>query len=307
MPASACCEAAAAWRCPPWVKIRRSLRAIGTKIENFGSTDKPDRLKIFYQTFSKRLRDFALPGLALKEPDHKVLEAAMKKSGKPAVFTIRFDGSKFIAEVSVSGTVLTVAALDIAKETDRVQRRALLQAINDRSSLASSADLVEFDKKNPDPAKLDDLKTRIATLKKQVDGAASVAKSRPATWSAMKENERETGFRSWMRGKNYDRYVDFLIEVKNGRETGPLADEYFKDGAKRPLKVTEGVRQPILAGVAAGKKPPTDKAVKEVIATVDKVIPTYNQDLVKRLNENLPALKQQLQKAQADYKAMGGK
>ena len=50
-----------------------------------------------------------------------------------------------------------------------------------------------------------------------------------------------------------------------------------------------------------------DKAVREVTATVDKVIPAYNQDLVKRLNENLPALKQQLQKAQADYKAMGGR
>lgn len=280
---------------------------MGTKIENFGSTDKPDRLKIIYQTFAKRLRDFALPGLALKEPDYKVLETAMQKSGKPAAFSIRFDGSKFIAEVSVSGTVLTVAALDIAKETDRVKRRALLQAINDRSTLASSADLAEFDRKNPDPVKLAELKANIATLKKQVDGAAGFAKSRPSTWSAMKENEREMGFRSWMRGKNYDRYVDFLLEVKNGREAAALSDEYFKDGAKRPLKITEGVRQPILAGVAAGKKPPMDKAVKEVTATVDKVIPAYNQDLVKRMNENLPILKQQLQKAQADYKAMGGK
>ena len=280
---------------------------MGTKIENFGSTDKPDRLKIIYQTFAKRLRDFALPGLALKEPDYKILEAAMQKSGKPAAFTLRFDGSKFVAEVSVSGTVLTVAALDIAKETDRVKRRALLQTINDRSTLASAADLTEFDRKNPDPAKLAELKASIATLKKQVDGAAGFAKSRPPTWSAMKETEREMGFRSWMRSKNYDRYVDFLLEVTNGREAAALSDEYFKDGAKRPLKVTEGVRQPILAGVAAGKKPPMDKAVKEVTATVDKVIPAYNQDLVKRMNENLPALKQQLQKAQADYKAMGGK
>lgn len=280
---------------------------MGTRIENLGSTDKPDRLKIIYQTFAKRLRDFALPGLALKEPDYKVLETAMQKSGKPAAFTIRFDGSKFIAEVSVSGTVLTVAALDIAKETDRVKRRALLQAINDRSTLASSADLAEFDRKNPDPVKLAELKASIATLKKQVEGAATFAKGRPPTWSAMKENEREMGFRSWMRGKNYDRYVDFLLEVKNGREAAALSDEYFKDGAKRPLKITEGVRQPILAGVAAGKKPPMDKAVREVTAAVDKVIPAYNQDLVKRMNENLPILKQQLQKAQADYKAMGGK
>ena len=283
------------------------LVAMGTKIENFGSTDKPDRLKIIYQTFAKRLRDFALPGLALKEPDHKVLETAMQKSGKPAAFTIRFDGSKFVAEVSVGGTVLTVAALDIAKETDRVKRRALLQAINDRSTLASAADLAEFDRKNPDPAKLAELKASIAMLKKQVDGAAGFAKSRPPTWSAMKENEREMGFKSWMRGKNYDRYVDFLLEVKYGREAAALSDEYFKDGAKRPLKVSEGVRQPILAGVAAGKKPPIDKPVKEVTSTVDKIIPAYNQDLVKRMNENLPALKQQLQKAQADNKAMGGK
>ena len=55
----------------------------------------------------------------------------MKKGGKPATFGIRFANGKFIAEVSSSGTVLTVAALDTSQEKDREKRRGLLKSISD--------------------------------------------------------------------------------------------------------------------------------------------------------------------------------
>src|SRR5580765_8317931 len=111
------------------------------KIEKFASVDKPDSLKISWQGFSKRIKDFALPGVSPRELDWKLIETAMKKNGKPAVFTIRFTNGKFIAEVSCVGTVLTVAALDTNKEKDREKKRNLLKAISDRSELVSNADL----------------------------------------------------------------------------------------------------------------------------------------------------------------------
>ena len=59
----------------------------------------------------------------------------------------------------------------------------------------------------------------------------------------MKEGEREVSFKSWMKGKNYDRYVDFLVEQSNGRSGKDLFDEYLKDGAKRPIKVDDSVKR----------------------------------------------------------------
>ena len=276
------------------------------KTEKFGNVDKPDRLKIAWQGFSKRIKDFGLPGVSPREPDWKVIEAAMKKGGKPATFAIRFANGKFIAEVSSAGTVLTVAALDTNQEKDREKRRSLLKAISDRSELVSNADLQEFDKKNPDPAKLQQLKGERDNLKKAVD---SIQKGivRPLKWDQMKEGEREVAFKSWMRQKNYDRYVDFLIEQSNGREGKALFDEYLKDGAKRLIKVDDSVRKEIGDAVAKNQKPNMAKAVAAIKSSVDKIIPTYNKEGEARVKENLPKLKKALADKEKEYKDAGGR
>jgi hypothetical protein len=276
------------------------------KTEKFGSVDKAERLKISWLGFAKRIKDFALPGVSPREPDWKDVEAAMKKAGKPAVFAIRFGNGKFIAEVSCAGTVLTVAALDTGKEKDRQKRRDLLKAISDRSTLVSNADLLEWDKSNPDPIKVERLKSERDNLKKAVQ---SIEKgiSRPASWDQMKEGEREVAFKSWMRQKNYDRYVDFLIEQSNGREGKALYDEYLKDGAQRPIKVDDAVRKPIADAIAKNQKPNMAKAVAAVKAAVDKVIPTYNREGDARAKENLPKLKKALADKEKEYKDAGGR
>jgi len=276
------------------------------KIEKYGNVDKPDRLKVVWQGFSKRIKDFALPGVSPREPDWKLVEAAMKKNGKPAVFTIRFSNGKFIAEVSCVGTVLTVAALDTNKETDREKKRNLLKAISDRSELVSNADLQEFDKKNPDPVKLQKLKGERDNLKKLVE-AIEKAPARPLKWDQMKEGERELGFKSWMRQKNYDRYVDFLIEQANGREGKALFEEYLKDGAKRLITVGDSVKKEIGDAIAKNQKPNMAKAVAAVKLSVDRIIPTYNKDIDAKLKENLPKLKKDLTDKEKEYKDAGGR
>jgi hypothetical protein len=276
------------------------------KTEKFGSVDKPDRLKVVWQGFSKRIRDFALPGVAPKEPDWRSVEEAMKKGGKPAVFAIRFSNGKFIAEVSCAGTVLTVAALDTTKEKDREKRRNLLKAISDRSELVSNADLQEFDKKNPDPVKLQRLKAERDNLKKVVD-AMQTGPARPLKWDQMKEGEREGSFKSWMKQKNYDRYVDFLVEHSNGRDGKSLFDEYLKDGAPRPIKVDDAVKKEIGDAIARNQKPNMTKAVAAVKSSVDKIIPTYNREGDAQAKANLPKLKKALADKEKEYKDAGGR
>lgn len=276
------------------------------KIEKFGSVDKPDRLKIAWQGFSKRIKDFALPGVSPKEPDWKAVEEAMKKGGRPAVFTIRFTNGRFIAEVSCGGTVLTVAALDTNQEKDREKKRKLLKSISDRSELVSNADLQEFDKKNPDPVKLQQLKAERDILKKVVD-AMEKGTARPLKWDQMKEGEREGSFKSWMKQKNYDRYVDFLVEHSNGRDGKNLFDEYLKDGAKRLIKVDDSVKKEISDAIAKNQKPNMAKAVAAVKSSVDKVIPTYNKEGDARAKENLPKLKKSLADKEKEYKDAGGR
>jgi hypothetical protein len=278
------------------------------KTETVGSTDKADRLKVFAQILTKRVREFALSGFAAKEPDYAKLEASMQKTKKPAVFTLRFENDKLIAEVSNVGTVLTMAALDVGKEKDREKRRAMLQSIRDHSDLVTKADLEAWDRKNPDPVKLGSLEGDVANLKKLVDGAANAGKDRPRTWKQMKEGEREVAFKSWMRDKKYDAYCDFLTQVQYGRDAKGLVEEYLKDGAKRPLKISkDSLRKTVVDEVAAGKKPKLDAITKDVTDTVDKVIPAYNDSLLKIQQANLPLLKKQLAEKSAELKAMTGR
>ena len=119
----------------------------------------------------------------------------------------------------------------------------------------------------------------------------------------MKEGEREVAFKSWMRQKNYDRYVDFLVEQSNGREGKALFDEYLKDGAKRPIKVDDSVRKDIGDAIARNQKPNMAKAVAAIKSSVDKIIPTYNKEGEARVKENLPKLKKALADKEKEYDA----
>jgi len=276
------------------------------KIEKIGSTDKPDRLKIFTQVAMKRIRDYGLPGLAVREPDYAKLETAMK-GGKPTAFAIRFANEKFIAEASCGGTVLTMAALDVAKEADHGKRREMIKAIHDRGDLVSGADLAAWDKKNPDPIKLAALKGDVENLKKQVENAGKGI-TRAKNFNAMKDNEREYLFRNWMNAKGYGEYVDFLNEHKYGRDAKDLVEAYLAENAtSKKLAISDATRKAAVDAVAQNKKPDLAKAVKEPTEKVDKLVPAYYDDIAKKTKANLPALKKLLAERVAALKAMTGK
>lgn len=276
------------------------------KIEKFGSVDKPDRLKIVVQTFSKRIKDYGLPGLVVREPEYAKLETAMK-GGKATTFTIRFDNEKFIAEASCGGTVLTMAALDTAKESDHGKRRDLIKAIHDRGDLVSGADLAAWDQKHPDPIKLASLKGEVENLKKQVENAGK-GTTRAKNFNAMKDNERESLFRNWMKSKGYGEYVDFLNEHKYGRDGKALVEAYLAENATaKKLAISDATRKAVVDAVAQNKAPDLAKAVKELTEKVDKLVPAYYDDLAKRTKANLPALKKLLAEKVAALKAMTGK
>jgi len=276
--------------------------------EKFAAVDKPDRLKVMGQTFAKRLRDFGLAGLKITEPDLGKLEASMKKTGKPVVYTIRFENDKFIAEVSNAGTVLTVAALDLAKQGDRTKRRALLQAINDHSQLASKSDLEAFDKKFPDPEKIKEAKDEVDRLKFEIQRDEGLLKDQPKSVRSMESGRREVSFQNWAKGKTYEKFLNFVVRVENGGVAKDIAEEFIKTGAPKIIKLSDATRKEVEDALAKNQQPKLDKALKEAAAVVDaRMLPAYNQELAKAINERLGASRKKLVEAQAKFKAVGGK
>jgi len=277
-------------------------------IEKYASADKPDRLKVLSQGFVKRLKDFGLAGLKITEPDFAKLEASMKKTNKPVVFTIRFENDKFIAETSNAGTVLTVAAIDLAKEGDRTKRRALLQAINDHSSLASSADLAAFDQKFPDPQKVAEAKAEVARLEQEIKRDEEWKGKRPKSVKTMLDSEREVSFQNWAKGKTYEKFLNFVVRVENGGAPKDIAEEFIKTGAPKAIKLRDATQKAVEDALQKNQALRLAQALTEAIAVVDaRMLPTYNGEILKAITDRLTENKKKLATAKAKYKAVGGK
>lgn len=274
--------------------------------EKIATTDQPDRLKIYVQIATKRIKDFGLPGLAVREPE---LEKAMK-GGKPVVFGIRFENDKFIAEASCAGTVLTMAALDLAKQADRVKRRSLLKAIVDHSNLATQADLDAFDKKfppPPDPVKLKALKEEIERLKFEIERDKGFIKNWPKSFKTMNPGLAEIGFTNWAKGHRYDRYVTFLLWTDWGRDGQSIYDEFLKPGAARLVKITDAASKQAQTSIQA-KTPKFDLAVKEVTKVVDTIlIPLFRKEDGGAVEKRITEAQKELARKAGELKALLGR
>ena len=276
--------------------------------EKYASADKPDRLKILLQGFVARLKAFGLAGLKITEPDLAKLEAAMKKTGKPVVFTIRFENDKFVADVSNAGTVLTVAAIDLAKEGDRTKRRALLQAINDHSTLASPADLTAFDQKFPDPKKVADAKAEVLRLAQEIKRDEDWQCKRPKSVKTMLDSEREVAFQNWARGKTYEKFLNFVVRVENGGVPKDIAEEFIKPGTPKAIKLRDATQRAVEDALQKNQAPRLAPALLEAVAVVDaRMLPAYNAEILKAITDRLADDRKKLAAAKAKYKAVGGK
>ena len=232
----------------------------------------------------------------------------MKKTGKPVLFTIRFENDKLIAEASIAGTVLTVAAVDLAKEADRSKRRAMLQAINDHSTLASKADLEAFDKKFPDPVKVAAVKAEVDKLKFEITRDNGFLADTPKGVLTMESGRREVSFKRWAQGKTYEKFLLFVIAVDDGGDTKKAAEQFIKTGAPQFIVLPDATRKAVEDALGKGQKPDLKTALKQAAAVVDqRMLPAYNTETNNAIKARIAKSNGDLVNKLKEYKDLGGK
>ena len=253
--------------------------------------DKPDRLKVMWLTVQKRIKDFALP-LSIKEPDFAKLEAEMKK-GKPAEFSIAFVKGKFMAQVTAGSVTLPITTLEVFGASNA---RELVLKVNAISDFISKDELARF----PDPQAVEALEAEVKRLKVAVGTDVEILKRWPKNFASMDPGLAEVGFMHWAEGHRYDGYVTFLLWQSWGRSAADLTAQFFKPGAKQPIKVTDAARKAI-----EGDKPKFDQAVKEVTKVVDTIlIPMYRKEDGKAVEKRLAEQQADLAKKAAELKKL---
>lgn len=117
-----------------------------------------------------------------REDDLKKVKEWMDKTKKSAEFWVTYDTDKawFNFEIHVGSSVDSMSSVNLGAEKDRKKRRDTLVDLGKftKNQLISQPDLDKFDKDNPDPKELSDLKKQlddkaaeIKKLEKQLDDA----------------------------------------------------------------------------------------------------------------------------------------
>ena len=275
--------------------------------EKMVETAAADRLKTHGQLVKKRISDFGIAKFKYTDPDFAALEKAMKAGGK-TTWSIKFENDKLVATAQCGGTSLTVAAVDLAKESDRGKRRAMLEAINKVSTLASADDLKAFDKKFPDPVRLAALKAQIDQLRSEIKRDEGFLTSFTSDVLKMESGRREVSFKRWAQGKTYYNFLLFVIAVDDGGDKKKIAEQYLADGAATPIKLTDRTLKVAHDALKAGRAPDLKVALAEAAAVVNaRLLVAYNNETKAAISKRITDAKKALVAPLAEYKDMGGK
>ena len=275
--------------------------------EKMVETAAADRLKTHGQLVKKRISDFGIAKFKYTDPDFAALEKAMKAGGK-TTWSIKFENDKLVATAQCGGTSLTVAAVDLAKESDRGKRRAMLEAINKVSTLANADDLKAFDKKFPDPARLAALKAQIDQLRFEIKRDEGFLTSFTSDVLKMESGRREVSFKRWAQGKTFFNFLLFVIAVDDGGDKKKIAEEFLADGAATPIKLRDNTLKVVRDALKAGRVPDLKVALAEAAAVVNaRLLVAYNNETKAAISKRITDAKKALVAPLAEYKAMGGK
>ena len=267
---------------------------------SLGKTSSSDRVEFTWtQTMSRNIAQLGLPAaFKPKAPDMAKIKPLMDKGKTPLEWFYSYDAAKseFSMYVAVGSAKFELGSYDLSTEKDLAKRRRMLDDLR-KTDTVTSADLAEFDKKNPpppDPAKLKALKEEIERLKFEIERDKGFIKNWPTKFATMNPGLAEVGFTNWAKGHRYDRYVTFLLWNDWGRDGKSIHDEFVKTGAPSLLKITPAAKKEADDSIAAGK-PKFTRAVKEVTKVVDTIlIPLYRKEdgkaVEKRITENKAAL-----------------